>query len=103
MRKNPGAVVTAPGFLSALVLILVLLVLVAILALILLILVLVTVLIVIHVVNPPESIAAFCRWGSLPDFLRFILGSEEKTCEKSRGDGGSDPSGGGFQSAGEDA
>ncbi len=80
------------------VLILVLLVLVAVLILLILISVL-----VIHFGFLPSIHCGKSRFSSVPRISGFILGTEQKTGCQTRGDGGGNAPGGGFQSAGKNA
>ena len=82
------------------VLILVLLVLIVTLVLILLILIFI---LVVHFVFLPRIHCGVGRFPSIPRISGFILGPEEKAGQKARRDGGGDATGGGFQSAGENA
>ena len=81
-----------------LILILILLVLVAVLILLILISVL-----VIHFGFLPNIHCGKSRFSSVPRISGFILRPEQKTGCQTRGDGGGDAPGGGFQSAGKNA
>ena len=81
-----------------LILILVLLVLVAVLILLILISVL-----MIHFGFLPSIHCGKSRFSSVPRISGFILGPEQKTGCQTRGDGGGNAPGGGFQSAGKNA
>ena len=81
-----------------LILILILLVLVAVLILLILISVL-----VIHFGFLPSIHCGKSRFSSVPRISGFILGPKQKTGCQTRGDGGGNTPGGGFQSAGKNA
>ena len=81
-----------------LILVLVLLVLVAVLILLILISVL-----MIHFGFLPSIHCGKSRFSSVPRISGFILGPEQKTGCQTRGDGGGNAPGGGFQSAGKNA
>lgn len=80
------------------VLVLVLLVLIAVLILLILISVL-----MIHFGFLPSIHCGKSRFSSVPRISGFILGTEQKTGCQTRGDGGGNTPGGGFQSAGKNA
>lgn len=81
-----------------LILVLVLLVLVAVLILLILISVL-----MIHFGFLPSIHCGKSRFSSVPRISGFILRPEQKTGCQTRGDGGGNAAGGGFQSAGKNA
>ena len=84
-----------------LILVLVLLVLIAVLILLIL-LILISVL-VIHFGFLPSIHCGKSRFSSVPRISGFILRPEQKTGCQTRGDGGGNTTGGGFQSAGKNA
>lgn len=81
-----------------LILVLVLLVLIAVLILLILISVL-----MIHFGFLPSIHCGKSRFSSVPRISGFILRPKQKTGCQTRGDGGGDAPGGGFQSAGKNA
>mgnify|MGYP004665110337 FL=1 len=81
-----------------LILVLILLVLIAVLILLILISVL-----VIHFGFLPSIHCGKSRFSSVPRISGFILRPEQKTGCQTRGDGGGNTTGGGFQSAGKNA
>ena len=83
------------------VLILVLLILLVLVA-ILILLILISVL-MIHFGFLPSIHCGKSRFSSVPRISGFILGPEQKTGCQTRGDGGGNTPGGGFQSAGKNA
>ena len=95
-RKYPSP--RKPGALLLTLVLLVLLVLVAVLILLILISVL-----VIHFGFLPSIHCGKSRFSSVPRISGFILGTEQKTGCQTRGDGGGNTTGGGFQSAGKNA
>lgn len=84
-----------------LVLVLVLLVLLVLIA-VLILLILISVL-MIHFGFLPSIHCGKSRFSSVPRISGFILGTEQKTGCQTRGDGGGNTPGGGFQSAGKNA
>ena len=92
------AAVAALVVVLILILVLVLLVLIAVLILLILISVL-----VIHFGFLPSIHCGKSRFSSVPRISGFILGPKQKTGCQTRGDGGGNPPGGGFQSAGKNA
>lgn len=110
LKENPGrpsatriflglaAVAALVVVLILVLLILVLLVLVAVLILLILISVL-----MIHFGFLPSVHCGKSRFSSVPRISGFILGTEQKTGCQTRGDGGGNTTGGGFQSAGKNA
>lgn len=92
------AAVAALVVVLILILVLVLLVLIAVLILLILISVL-----MIHFGFLPSIHCGKSRFSSVPRISGFILGTEQKTDCQTRGDGGGDAPGGGFQPAGENA
>ena len=92
------AAVAALVVVLILILVLVLLVLIAVLILLILISVL-----VIHFGFLPSIHCGKSRFSSVPRISGFILGPKQKTGCQTRGDGGGDAPGGGFQSAGKNA
>ena len=86
-----------------LILVLVLLVLIAVLILLILILLILISVLVIHFGFLPSIHCGKSRFSSVPRISGFILGTEQKTSCQTRGDGGGNAPGGGFQSAGKNA
>ena len=84
------------------VLILVLLVLILPVLILLILLILISVL-MIHFGFLPSIHCGKSRFSSVPRFSGFILRPEQKTGCQTCGDGGGNPPGGGFQSAGKNA
>ena len=85
-----------------LILVLILLVLVLVLIAVLILLILISVL-VIHFGFLPSIHCGKSRFSSVPRISGFILGTEQKTGCQTRGDGGGNTPGSGFQSAGKNA
>ena len=85
-----------------LILVLILLVLVLVLIAVLILLILISVL-VIHFGFLPSIHCGKSRFSSVPRISGFILRPEQKTGCQTRGDGGGNTPGGGFQSAGKNA
>ena len=97
------AAVAALVVVLILVLILILILLVLVAVLILLILLILISVLVIHFGFLPSIHCGKSRFSSVPRISGFILRPEQKTGCQTRGDGGGDAPGGGFQSAGKNA
>ena len=94
--------VAAVAALVVVLLLILILILVLVLVAVLILLILISVL-VIHFGFLPSIHCGKSRFSSVPRISGFILGTEQKTGCQTRGDGGGDAPGGGFQSAGKNA
>ena len=106
LKGKSGSPFGDPDFLglaavAALVVVLIL-ILVLVLVAVLILLILISVL-MIHFGFLPSIHCGKSRFSSVPRISGFILGTEQKTGCQTRGDGGGNTPGGGFQSAGKNA